>query len=697
METLLNQQKVLIKHHFITLKLKTIAFIFSLFLNFNANAQEWASVPVPANAGSGKSWQLQADVSDDFNYTFNATNQKTNFGSNKWYNFYHNAWDGPGTTYWQYNHVAVDGDNLSIKASRNTSTTKMGVQGINSGCITSNKKVLYPVYVEASVSVANISLASDVWLLSPDDTQEIDIIECYGGVDNGNAYYAKDIHLSHHSFVRNPFQDYQPRGRNTWWTRSDITTSWGDYCWNGGNRKYIQIGVNWIGPKHFEYYIDGQLVRVLYEKACATKKGNTWYYTYPSMNSGVLVFDADGYQKENQFATGSSYSFTTLQQASNTSTVNVIDPYNFQGGSGFTKELDIIINVESQDWHVAAGRTPGNAELNDPSKNTMKVDWLRVYKPVTSGGNSAVNGITMTPSALSLAVNTTGNLTAAISPSTATVKTMTFTSNNVGIATVNQSGVVTAKAVGTAIITAQSTDGGFKTTSTVTVSNTATSSIVIEAENFTSTAGTYNDGFVPYGMGKSSVGVNYVNKNDSAQYTINVTKAGAYTITYRISTPSNNATISFYVDNVLISSDNVVNNGQWDNYQTLIATNKPNLTIGSHTVKIIASGTNDWQWNLDKITLSSSSTQKKTNSLKAETTDSISETVIYPVPADNVLFFDSIEVIKAIKIYDLTGTFIQDVKEVTNPISIGNLNNGIYVLELISDKSIKTKRFIVKH
>ncbi|UXP31008.1 carbohydrate-binding protein [Reichenbachiella agarivorans] len=508
---------------------KVLYSVLANMVCFVAVCQEWSGVAIPANAGSGKEWQLQTAPSDDFNYTFNATNQLSNFGNNKWYNFYHNSWNGPGSTYWQYNHTAVDGDNLVIRASRNPSTSKMGVPGINSGCITSNNKVKYPVFIEAAVSVANISLASDVWLLSPDDTQEIDMIECYGGADNGNAFFAKDIHLSHHSFVRNPFQDYQPRGHNSWWTRSDITTSWGDYCWNNDNRKYVRIGVNWIGPKHFEYYVDGELVRVLYDKACATKNGNTWYYTYPSMTNGQLDFDSDGYQTENAFATSANYTFATLQNASNTSSVSVIDPYNFQGGVGFTKELDIIINVESQDWHVAAGRTPGDAELNDATKNQMKVDWIRVYKPVATG-------------------DTGGG----------------------------------------------STGGG---------TSTGGAEIIIEAESFGSTGGTYNDSLVPYGFNNAGTIVNYVNTGDWAEYAINATEAGEFEIKYSIATPSDNAQVRIKVDGQTVSTDNVPNNGSWGGFATLSGSQNVSLTAGSHTVRIEASGTNAWQWNLDKVIL----------------------------------------------------------------------------------------------
>ncbi len=356
------------------------------------DSENFADLEVPADAGTGMIWQLQADASDDFNYSFEEANSKTNFGENKWYNFYHNDWDGPGTTYWKYNHVSVDGSDLILRASRWSRTNedqpitgapnKMGrpEDGISSACITSNTRVKFPVFVEAKVSVANIVLASDVWLLSQDDTQEIDIIECYGGKEQGNGFFSKFIHLSHHSFIRQPFTDYQPRDLGSWYEESGVA-NWGDFHWNNGERKYTRIAVNWISPFHFEYYIDGEVVRVLYDKAAATKNGSTWTYAYPTMTGGQLDF-VNGYQQLTTHSTNSNYSLDSLKAASEASSVSIIDPFDYQNGNGMDKEMDIIINVESQNWHVDANRTPTDSELSDPAKNIMKVDWIRTYKPV---------------------------------------------------------------------------------------------------------------------------------------------------------------------------------------------------------------------------------------------------------------------------------------------------------------------------
>ncbi|MBD0401359.1 carbohydrate-binding protein [Flammeovirga sp. EKP202] len=607
---------------------KLLLMAAAIMTYLNTSAQDWSGIAVPANAGSGNTWELQDNVSDDFNYTFNPVNSKTNFGDGKWYNFYHNAWDGPGTTYWKYQNVSVQNGSLFINASRwdqnnqaapwNGNSPKMGLlnNGVNSGCVTSNARVQYPVYVESAISVANISLASCFWLLSPDDTQEIDIIENYGGV-NGFKHLT---HISHHSFIRSPFHDYQPRDWNSWWPDSRVSTSygWGDWAWNNGNRRYLRLGVYWKTPNHFEYYIDGELVRVMYHNSIATLMNGTWEYTYYNSQhpantvdswgnnvGGMPVNGSNGYSEVTVYATSSVFNMNTLQAASdNSNGINVIDPGEYQNGNGFTKEMDIIINVESQSWLVSRNETPSDADLAAASKNTMEVDWVRVYKPVPSGGTVAVTGVTVTPTNMSLETGAQGNLTGQVSPINATDQTMLFTSNNINVATVNQSGVVTAVSEGTAVITATTTDGGYTATSTVTVSNSTTppvqgESFEVEAESFNTTGGTFNDGQVPFGMNIMSGGVNYVNAGDWTEYTINA--SGTYTLEYMISTPMTSGTqVSLLVDGVTVNTTNVPNNGSWSNFTSLSASG--NITLsGNHTLRVLASGSNDWQWNLDKL------------------------------------------------------------------------------------------------
>ena len=160
---------------------------------------EWDGYPIPVNIEDNKEWRLNLQ-SDDFNYKFEASNKLTEFAS-KWRNYYHSKWSGPAPTIWQYDHISVSDGCLQIRTTRpekvETKKTTSGnvtkdIPATYSGCISSLALVKYPVYVEARAKIANSTMASDVWMLSPDATQEIDIIEAYGSDrikgDNGRTF-----------------------------------------------------------------------------------------------------------------------------------------------------------------------------------------------------------------------------------------------------------------------------------------------------------------------------------------------------------------------------------------------------------------------------------------------------------------------------------------------------------------------------
>ena len=80
----------------------------------------------------------------------------------------------------------------------------------------------------------------------------------------------------------------------------------------------------------------------------------------------------------------------------------------------------------------------------------------------------SVTGVTITPQTLELKEGTTGTLTTAIAPANATKKTVSWTSSDEKVATVDN-GTVTAVAEGTATITVKTDEGGFTAKATVTV------------------------------------------------------------------------------------------------------------------------------------------------------------------------------------------------------------------------------------
>lgn len=291
------------KQHYFTITILTL-------LNTVIFAQDWKDIPVPAQLENGLTWKLHPQ-SDDFNYTAPANNKGAEF-SKKWNDGYHNEWKGPGLTEWSPANTSVKDGLLTMTANRNQKSYK-----IELGCITSKSKIKYPVFLEAKVKISNSLLASNVWMLSTDDSQEIDILEAYGSTNEKNKWFSERLHLSHHMFNRTPFEDYQPTDNGSWYGEEG-KTSWYD--------EFIRVGVYWKDPYTLEYYVNGKLAR-------------------------------------------------------KTEGLEMIDPRKFSGEEGIHKEMNIIINAEDQQWRLDKGLTPSNDDLKNTENNTYLIDWIRIYTP----------------------------------------------------------------------------------------------------------------------------------------------------------------------------------------------------------------------------------------------------------------------------------------------------------------------------
>jgi len=93
---------------------------------------------------------------------------------------------------------------------------------------------------------------------------------------------------------------------------------------------------------------------------------------------------------------------------------------------------------------------------------------IEVIAPVVDD-SIAVTGIILTPESASIEEGSTLTLSIAIAPSNATNKNVTWFSGDTTIATVNQNGSVTALKEGEVSITATTSDGGFTSNSSITV------------------------------------------------------------------------------------------------------------------------------------------------------------------------------------------------------------------------------------
>jgi uncharacterized protein YjdB len=124
-------------------------------------------------------------------------------------------------------------------------------------------------------------------------------------------------------------------------------------------------------------------------------------------------------------------------------------------GVTFTSSNEAVATVDSKGEITA--KTEGSADITvktvDGGK-TAKCE-LTVKKAVVN-----VTGVKLDKSTLSLEEGATGNLVATVAPSTASDKTVTFASSDAAIATVDNTGKVTAVKAGNADITVTTKDGG---------------------------------------------------------------------------------------------------------------------------------------------------------------------------------------------------------------------------------------------
>jgi len=120
-----------------------------------------------------------------------------------------------------------------------------------------------------------------------------------------------------------------------------------------------------------------------------------------------------------------------------------------------------IATVDINGKVIAKAKGSATITATSVDGNKTATCTVIVITPITS--------VTITPKTLTLNVGGTSSLTVTVLPVIAENKTVTWTSSNINIVTVDANGLVTAKARGVVIITATSADGKKKATCIVTV------------------------------------------------------------------------------------------------------------------------------------------------------------------------------------------------------------------------------------
>ena len=132
--------------------------------------------------------------------------------------------------------------------------------------------------------------------------------------------------------------------------------------------------------------------------------------------------------------------------------------------TGLPAGLTLDANGTINGTPTANGRFPVNVIAKNSAGEASKE-----YKLTIEPATVPVTGVTLDQTELSLIVDGTAKLDATVEPDTATDKTVTWSSDNDDVATVDADGNVKAVAPGTATITVTTQDGSHTATCTVTV------------------------------------------------------------------------------------------------------------------------------------------------------------------------------------------------------------------------------------
>ena len=143
---------------------------------------------------------------------------------------------------------------------------------------------------------------------------------------------------------------------------------------------------------------------------------------------------------------------------------------------------------------VSEGSTRVYCNLKYTVKGTYyspsySIEGYFTIKVTEAQSNVLVTSVTLSVTSVSLTVGETNQLSATVSPGNATDRSVTWSSSNTSVASVNSSGLVTAKGAGSATITCKANDGsGKQATCSVSVSAAAPIKVSGITLNYTSTS-----------------------------------------------------------------------------------------------------------------------------------------------------------------------------------------------------------------
>ena len=160
----------------------------------------------------------------------------------------------------------------------------------------------------------------------------------------------------------------------------------------------------------------------------------------------------------------------------------------------------VTTGTSKTDYNIGSCTLTADADALYLMRATSSGTCIVAIKVTRSGGDTPpadpvkVESVSLDKTSIEIEVGKTAQLTATVSPDNATDKSLTWTSDKTNIATVSTSGVVSAKAEGTATITVTTKDGNKTATCQVTVKPSTTPIVAVTGVSLDKTSATLEVG-----------------------------------------------------------------------------------------------------------------------------------------------------------------------------------------------------------
>lgn len=342
---------------------------------------------------------------------------------------------------------------------------------------------------------------------------------------------------------------------------------------NSGKTMYIDQGSS-VASTHFATASSGSTKGI--HPISAKLAANTTYIVYISGTTGVLDSLTFIPESDVVYATGISLDIDSIEivgTGSQTLTATVEPDNTTDKTVTWTSSDESVATV---DGGVVTGVSAGTATITASVKS-----GANTYETATATvtvSNVAVTGVAFENDTASVDTGDTVQLTATVTPTSATNKTVTWESSDEAVATV-EDGVVTGVSAGTATITVKTNDGNFTDECVVTVSD-VTGPNYFDLDFRTATAATSKG---TYYFKRSGT---YIRKDKPSNYAVEITEANFHNNVYGF---KGSTSTVITIDNVQGPAKITIGTGDYASAFTFTATPTEGNANGKFAVPV---GTN---------------------------------------------------------------------------------------------------------